>query len=62
MLSIYDSGWQHSTRFRRLEPYNGKLSRTVLIGARNRKVPNLPDLGKKIMPGVLPGFLMKLFA
>ena len=30
--------------FEMLEPYDGKLSRTVLRGERNWKVPDLPDL------------------
>ena len=31
-----------------LEPYDGKLSRTVLRGERDRKVPTLPGAGQQI--------------
>ena len=32
--------------FEKLEPYDGKLSRTVLRGQRGREAPALPDAKK----------------
>ena len=43
---LEDQPGQDRLAFEELEPYDGKLSRTVLRGQRGREAPALPDVKK----------------
>ncbi len=43
LLKMKNMSRFHNRNFELLEPYEGKLSRTVLRGERDSNIPDLPD-------------------